>query len=379
MPVLEERGYFKPRGVNGEHPSMFDTTMKMQRVLYELEINGLPTDRAQLDMLTEKYQAARADLLAKVLAAAAAPPANFPEFNPRSSDDIRELLFNRLKLKPVKTTDGDSWDETLMGLGMDDEDAEDIRAATDKTTLEILDDPVKQPIVHMLLQFKRIDQSCKTWLRRTDDKGQPAGLYKQLWSDGNLHPRFSPLTATGRLRSSSPNCQNFPKQAEAYVSDIFGKGNEPPLLRTIIKPKDGWVMIEGDYKQAELFTLANLSQDENMLKALTTPGIDLHDKTAVESFGLRMFDESGNEVSEEYLVELAAKLGGTENDEYEHFMKTLVYVDAHGAKLSRSSFKNSLRVASKGINFGIALRTIVRLKPSELQETLSKTTCSQAA
>ena len=149
-------------------------------------------------------------------------------------------------------------------------------------------------------------------------------------------------------------CQNFPKQAEAYVSDIFGKGNEPPLLRTIIKPKDGWVMIEGDYKQAELFTLANLSQDENMLKALTTPGIDLHDKTAVESFGLKMFDESGNEVSEEYLVELAAKLGGTENDEYEHFMKTLVYVDAHGAKLSRSSFKNSLRVASKSINFGIA-------------------------
>lgn len=664
LPELERRGYFKPRGVNGEHPSMFDTTMKMQRVLYELEINGMPTDHAQLDMLTDRYQAARSRLLAEVLAAAAAPPAEFPEFNPRSSDDLRKLLFDRLGLHPVKTTDGDSWDETVMSLGMDDEDAEDVRAATDKTTLEILDTS-DRPLVHRLLQFKRIDQSCKTWLRRTDDKGQPAGLYKQLWSDGNLHPRFSPLTATGRLRTSVPNCfpgevevltsrgwmrwdelyyaddresillaqwdkdsleitfgkpdkyvhfanaecirlhtgiqidvactpdhrftladrkkrgvhreflakdlpskpdwllpqaghvvkdgvhytgdqvklicslqadgsfvknggidwtfdkerkaerlvgaltslgirhrvsestaggrtrhrvyvgkndvpgwlwdkkffgswlmgcdsstlaafhsevwlwdgcasrssmyasavkrnsdfvqilcvlngtrgklrkyvsntgsvswqvdsskreysqtanivaddfgrhdvycvcmpkdtvvvrfngkvsftnqcQNFPKQAEAYMSDIFGKGEEPPLLRTIVKPADGWCMIEGDFCQAELFTLANLSQDENMLKALTTPGLDLHDKTATDAFSLAMFDGDGTKVSEDDLIRLAGEMGGAESEEYEKFMKSLVYVDQHGKKMTRAEFKSSIRVAAKAINFGIA-------------------------
>lgn len=206
-PILKERGYFNPRGVNGEHPSMFDTTMKMQKVLYELEINGLPTDRAQLDMLTEKYQGVRTELLNTVKALAAAK--GRPNFNPRSTDDVREMLFKVLKLDPVKTTEGDAWNDVLMNMGMDDEDAGDIRAATDKTTLEILDSP-DVPLVHKLLQFKRIDQSCKTWLRKTDEKDQPAGLYKQLWADGNLHPRLSQLTATGRLRSSSPNYSVVP-------------------------------------------------------------------------------------------------------------------------------------------------------------------------
>ena len=210
-PILEERGYFERRGLHGEHPSMFDTTMAMQKVLYELEINGWPTDHAQLDMLTEKYGEARAKLLSEVMQMSRA--VGFENFNPRSSDDIRKLLFSEeyLNLAPVKTTGGDSWADAVGNMGMDDEDAEDVRAATDKTTLEILDG--SHPLVHKLLQFKRIDQSCKTWLRKTDDKGNVAGLYKQLWEDGNIHPHYSPLTQTGRLQTSNPNSQNRPRRS----------------------------------------------------------------------------------------------------------------------------------------------------------------------
>lgn len=352
MPILEERGYFERRGIHGEHPSMFDTTMDMQRVLYELEINGWPTDHAQLDMLTDKYGEARSKLLAEVMQMSRA--IGFENFNPRSSDDIRRLLFGEeyLDLPPVKTTEGDSWADAVGNMGMDDEDASDVRAATDKTTLEILDG--EHPMVHKLLQFKRIDQSCKTWLRRTDEKGAPAGLYKQLWADGNIHPHYSPLTQTGRLRTSNPNSQNLPKQAEAFMTDIFGKGNEPPVIRTIVKPRDGWVQLEGDFCQAELFTLANLSQDQNMLRALTTPGLDLHDKTATDAFGLTMIAENGDEVTEDDLIRLAREMGGADTDEYEHFMKVLTYVDQHGKRMTRAEFKSSIRVAAKAINFGIA-------------------------
>ena len=352
MPILEERGYFERRGIHGEHPSMFDTTMAMQKVLYELEINGWPTDHTQLDMLTEKYGEARAKLLAEVMQMSRA--IGFENFNPRSSDDIRKLLFSEeyLNLAPVKTTGGDSWADAVGNMGMDDEEAEDVRAATDKTTLEILDG--SHPLVHKLLQFKRIDQSCKTWLRKTDDKGNVAGLYKQLWEDGNIHPHYSPLTQTGRLRTSNPNSQNLPKQAEAFMTDIFGKGNEPPVIRTIVKPKEGWVQLEGDFCQAELFTLANLSQDQNMLRALTTPGLDLHDKTATDAFGLTMIAENGDQVTEEDLIRLAREMGGADSDEYEHFMKALTYVDQHGKRMTRAEFKSSIRVAAKAINFGIA-------------------------
>lgn len=111
-------------------------------------------------------------------------------------------------------------------------------------------------------------------------------------------------------------------------------------------------MLEGDFCQAELFTMANLSQDQNMIKALTTPGLDLHDKTAVDSFGLHMFDENGHEVSEDDLVALAASLkdaGGADSEEFQHFMKALTYVDQHNGRMSRAEFKSGIRVSAKSI------------------------------
>jgi DNA polymerase I-like protein with 3'-5' exonuclease and polymerase domains len=46
----------------------------------------------------------------------------------------------------------------------------------------------------------------------------------------------------------------------------------------------GWVLVEADFKSAELFVLAALSQDKVMWDALTTPGMDLHDLTAIKLF-----------------------------------------------------------------------------------------------
>lgn len=146
--------------------------------------------------------------------------------------------------------------------------------------------------------------------------------------------------------------QNFPKAAESYLTKIFGEGNEPPMIRTIVKPRNDWIQIEADFCAAELNILGNLSQDPNMLRALTTPGIDLHDKTAVESFGLHMFDENGHEVTEDDLVRLAAEMG-EESEEYQHFMKSLTYIDQQGKRMTRSEMKGSIRVIAKSLNFGI--------------------------
>lgn len=670
IPVLRRRGCFRRRGVNGEYPSLLQTVLDTQRVTYDLEINGLPVDMAQLDMLTERYQAARSETLSKVMQLARS--AGFEDFNPRSVQHLRKMLFGVLKLTPVKTTDGNDWGEVAGEMGMDDET--DVAAATDKSTLQILEG--QHPFVDALLDFRRIDQTCKTWLTKEKD-GEPAGLYKDLWPDGTLKSRFLTLTETGRYRTSSPNCfpgevevltelgwipwnelyyrsdrddvklaqwdvdtleitfarpnayvkhddakcvhvygrqqldimctpdhrftvyhrkdksrkeqivasqlqkyvdyivpqagklvkegehldesqvavicalqadgylvpgggidwrfdkkrkydrlcralwsagisyrpytsnskgrtrhcvyvgkhdvpvwllgkkefgpwlfrydsdtlamfekevwewdgcstrksmfasanpvnagfvqalclfngrrgkirryvsntgsvswqvdaanhgytqlanlesvemasrrtvycvnmpkdtvivryngkvaftnqsQNWPKKAESYLSKIFGEGNEPPMLRTIVDPNQRAeyrglgkkiVQIEGDFCQAELFCMANITGDENMIKTLTTPGLDLHDKTTVGSFGFHVYDDAGREVSEDDLVRMAADLkdqGGAESDEYQHFMKTLVYVDAHGNKMTRAQFKSGPRVSGKAISFGV--------------------------
>ena len=42
----------------------------------------------------------------------------------------------------------------------------------------------------------------------------------------------------------------FPKKAEGFMTEIFGAGNEPPVVRTIVVPPPGMVMMEADFQQA---------------------------------------------------------------------------------------------------------------------------------
>lgn len=124
------------------------------------------------------------------------------------------------------------------------------------------------------------------------------------------------------------------------------------MLRTVVKPPEGWIMMEGDLKQAELFTMANISGDENMVRLLTTPGLDLHDSTTLSSFSMKMLDENDKEVTEDDLVVLAAKVGA-ESDEFSHYMKAMRYLQVDGKIITRAQFKSGPRISAKSLNFGI--------------------------
>ena len=97
-----------------------------------------------------------------------------------------------------------------------------------------------------------------------------------------------------------------------------------------------------------MFAMAALSGDENMMSALTTPGKDLHDQTALRAFNITMYAPDGRVVSEDELVELAKK----DLKAFEDFQKTLTYVDQRGRRLTRKAFKDGIRVSSKSLNFG---------------------------
>lgn len=344
IPILKEYGMLEPRGPNGEYPSLLESTMLNELATDELEQNGLPIDKKRLQELIDSYQGMRSQLLSEITLMAM--ELGMPDFNPNSTPQVRELLFGKLGLAPVKTTGGQVWGDVIGNYEMDSEDAP--AAATDKTVLEMLQN--EHPVVKKLLNFKRIDQACKTWLREPDENGE-GGLKAQLWADGKLHSHFLPTTSTCRYRTSEPNVQNFPKKADGYLKEIF-IDNVPPMLRTIVKPPEGWMMMEGDFKQAELFTLANISGDPNMLRLLTTPGLDLHDSTTTSAFNMKMLDEHDNEVTEDDLVKLAAKVGA-ESDEFEHFMKALRYLQVDGTIITRAAMKAGPRISAKSLNFGI--------------------------
>lgn len=354
-PKLMAEGFFERRGANKEYPSLWAIALRTQELMYEIQGTGMLVDRARLDQLITAYQEVRMQLLGLVTTQAAM--LGMPVFNPGAPVQVSTLLFETLQLPPVKTTAGRAWGDLVGNTGMDSD--ADYKASTDKTTLEILED--YHPIIHNLLQFRRIDQACKTWLRwpapEDNEASAGGGLIPKIWPDGRLHSRFSPLTETGRFRTSKPNAQNWPKKAEGYMEEIFGgKDKVPPGIRTIIIPPEDHVLMEADFCQAELFVLAALSGDPNMWAALSTPGRDLHDLTAINAFKLKVLGPNNEEIPEQVLIDLAAankEEGGAESKAFKSFIKQLTYLDLKGNRMSRDEFKNTIRVSAKNLQIRI--------------------------
>ena len=373
-PLIAER-FMQRRGIQQQYPSLWDTTMRTQQLIYELEQTGMLVDKTRLEELINAYQGVRANLLGVITTEAATH--GYVDFSPTSTDDVRKLLFNVLQLPPVKTTAGKAWTDAAGNQGMDNDTEQ--RASTDKTVLEILQD--HDPIVKHILQFRRIDTACKTWLRHAeedeDEASKGGGIPAKIWPDGRLHAHFSQLAETGRFRHSKPNVANWPKKAEGYMEEIFGKGKVPPQIRTIIVPPPGYVLMEGDFVQAELFVLAALSGDQSMMSALTTPGRDLHDLTAITAFRLQVLGPDGEVVPEQAIVDLAARCGAG-SKEFKSFMKQLRYRDTKGRVMTRDEFKETIRVSAKNVNFGIPYgRGALDIARQVKAETGSKLTISQ--
>lgn len=340
--------YTQPRGVQGEYPSLWDIQLDTQKTIYELERTGMLVDRERLQELTEDYKQVLSRLIVKAQALAQAQGA--VDFNPRSTAQARDIMFDRLQLQPVKTTSGKPWAEFIMNQPK--EAQAQYNPSTDMNTLEILQE--HHPFVKTMADFRRIDTICKYFLRQPDpgfdEASRGGGIVAKIWADGRLHAHFSQLAETARFKTSKPNVQNFPKRAEGYMAKIFEEaGKSPPAsIRTVIVPTPGYVLIESDFVQAELFALAALSGDVNMWETLTTPGKDMHDMTAVTSFKLDVLDADGNPVDEKYILDLAAR----DEDAFDAYAETLQYRKMSGEVMSRKFFRNTLRISSKNLNFG---------------------------
>lgn len=369
--IMDKQGpllapYTEPRG---QYPSIWDVDMHAQDVLYELEQTGLLVDRERLDKLIGMYQEARSELEGKLAAMATA--IGVADFNPNSHQQVRKLLFETLGMTPVTTTGGKNW-STLAALPGAAQ--AEINPSTDKDTLAILADmPGAHPIVGLLRDYRKVSYVCNQWLcdkvtaeEEGDDEDSRGGLISKIWPDGRIHARFSQLKETARFGSAKPNVQNWMKKAEGELRRIiaddlhllekhFGPDAKFPKLRTAIIPTPGHVFMEGDWKQAEMFALAALSGDAHMWDALTTPGKDLHDTTALEAFRITMYGPDGQVVPEQLLLDLAAKdpKWDRKDSEFSRFQAQLIYADQRGRRLTRKQFKDGIRVSAKNLNFGI--------------------------
>lgn len=166
-------------------------------------------------------------------------------FNIGSPKQLGHILFEKLKLPPVK--------KTKTGF------------STDSDVLESLKD--KHSIATHLIEWREL-----TKLKSTYVDALPALADAKT---GRVHTRLNQAaTSTGRLSSTNPNLQNIPIRTE--------RGR---LIRKAFEASEGHVLVSADYSQIELRVLAHITEDPGLTKAFQDD-LDIHTATASEVFGV---------------------------------------------------------------------------------------------
>jgi DNA polymerase I-like protein with 3'-5' exonuclease and polymerase domains len=121
------------------------------------------------------------------------------------------------------------------------------------------DNPEAKKFLESIIRLSAIDTYRSSFIE---------GIRKGIKSDGLLHANFNQcITATGRLSSSNPNLQNFPK------------GKLFPVRKAFVSRFDGGQLIEIDYSQLE-FRVAGILARDPKIKQEVESGFDVHAYTA---------------------------------------------------------------------------------------------------
>jgi DNA polymerase-1 len=160
-------------------------------------------------------------------------------FNINSPQQLSGVLFDKLKLKPIK--------KTKEGF------------STDIEVLESLTQ--SHPLPQHIIEYRHLIKMKNTYIDALPQLLNP--LSKRIHTSFN-----QTITSTGRLSSTNPNLQNIPIKSE------LGK----KIRKTFTAPQ-GKYIISADYSQIELRLLAFLSGDKPMNMAFQA-GVDIHTSTA---------------------------------------------------------------------------------------------------
>jgi DNA polymerase-1 len=216
-----------------------DIEVPLLVVLGKMEHTGVRIDTAYLAKMSVEFGKEIDGLVKKVHELAG------EEFNVRSTKQLAEVLFGRMKLPVIK--------RTKTGISTDESVLEELAATYE--------------IARVLLRHRTL-----TKLKSTYIDALPLMVNGRT---GRVHTSFNQTVATtGRLSSSNPNLQNIPIREE-----------EGRAIRKAFVPEEGWVFLSADYSQIELRILASITGDANLKKAFLA-GQDVHRETASLLFGV---------------------------------------------------------------------------------------------
>jgi DNA polymerase-1 len=237
--ILRLRDEFEPQmEAMAARPLFNDIEMPLLPVLADMEWTGVLIDLEGFQELKRRFEGERRRLESEIHATAG------QEFNINSPIQLREILFDKLKLPVLKKTPSGP--------------------STDASVLQQLAD-AGHALPVLLMEFREV-----TKLENTYIDALPALLNPRT---RRLHTTFNQAAAaTGRLSSNDPNLQNIPIRRE------LGRD-----IRKLFIAPAGSLLLSADYSQIELRLLAHLSGDEAFVQAFKAGG-DIHRQTAALIF-----------------------------------------------------------------------------------------------
>lgn len=209
-------------------------------VLVDMELAGVSVDTGMLREISEQLDTQLKMVEQEIYMLAG------EEFNIGSTQQLGEVLFDRLGLRVVsKTSTG--------------------KPSTRESVLEELS--TEHPLPGLILDWRKLAKLKSTYVDSLGELVHP--------ETGRIHTSFNQtITATGRLSSSNPNLQNIPVRTDL--------GRE---IRKAFVPETGKKLLAADYVQIELRILASMSGDEGLKQAFRE-GRDIHTAAAARVFGV---------------------------------------------------------------------------------------------
>jgi len=196
----------------------------------QAQIDGVPVNMAKVRAFEKDLTTRVANVKREIanLVDVQSYVAKFGRFNPESPDEVGKLLRDHLQRPEGNQRNG--------------------KYSTDK---EALDKMTSCPVAGKILELRGIAKLLSTYIVPL-----LPGPDSLVYPDGLLHTNFNTtFTDTGRLSSSEPNLQNFPKRKNAEI-------------RSVVAPGQHEVVVAADYGQIEARMIAVASQDKRLTAAL---------------------------------------------------------------------------------------------------------------
>jgi len=220
--------------------------------LFDIEWEGMEVSSDNLDKLSSYLQSRLVDEYKNFRTLDAVRSFEISRncsFDVDKHEDVRVLLRDYLKLEKIKETGGGEY-------------------STDKDVLKHFE---HVPAVQGISMIRGLNKL----------KGTYCEGFRERMITSRIHTSYKPVgTVTGRLASADPNLQNLPRE------DTVGKVLEDAgVIKSLFIPKDGYVLLQADYSQAELRTLGSVSHDQALID-IYLQGLDAHTATAAKVCGV---------------------------------------------------------------------------------------------